>query len=146
MTSADDFPHQLRLATSADIAQLARIRAEVAENRLADPARVREEDYARFIAARCCWVWEEDGAVLGFSALDIEAGLLWALFVRPGATGRGIGRALLDEASRLASRSGLRRLRLTTARGTRAERVYRAAGWRPAGEEESGDLILVRDT
>jgi GNAT superfamily N-acetyltransferase len=122
-----------------------RIRAEVAENRLTDPASVGEDAYARFIAAGCCWVWDDDRTVLGFSAVDLEAGSLWALFVRPQASGRGIGRALLEAAVRRARECNLCRLRLTTAKGTRAERVYRTAGWRPAGEDASGDLILIRD-
>ena len=145
MTSEVESPLQVRPATSRDIAQLMRIRADVTENRLSDPASVGEDDYARFIAAECCWVWKEDRVVFGFSAVDLEAGWLWALFVRPQAWGRGIGRALLEAAVRRARERDLRRLRLTTAKGTRAERVYRRAGWRPAGEDLAGDLILVRD-
>ncbi|MEA2171065.1 MAG: hypothetical protein QOF76_4365 [Solirubrobacteraceae bacterium] len=40
------------------------------------------------------WVWEQDGAVLGFAS--VAAALLAALYVLPGAQGRRIGTALLD--------------------------------------------------
>ena len=58
-----------------------------------------EEDRAFFggvVADRETWVWEEDGAILGFAALsDAE---LTHIYVEPDAHGRGIGGALLDRA------------------------------------------------
>jgi GNAT superfamily N-acetyltransferase len=133
----------VRTAVSGDIPALIAIRGAVEENRLADPASITEGDYAPFVAAGCCWLWEEDGRALGFSALDLKQGSLWALFVAPGAHGRGIGRALLGAAVARARAEGLQALTLTTARGTRAERFYRAAGWLPAGGAENGDLRFI---
>lgn len=136
---------RVRPARHADIDRLVEIRAAVAENRLADPASVGAADYSRFLAHRGCWVWEEDGLIRGFSALDFERRSLWALFVAPEAQGRGIGRALLARAVAAARAAGVPSLSLTTAPGTRAERLYRDCGWRPDGLDDRGDIILTLD-
>jgi GNAT superfamily N-acetyltransferase len=50
---------------------------------------VREDDV---------WVWEEDGAILGFMVLRPDE--LFLLYLEPSATGRGIGTRLLEHAKR----------------------------------------------
>jgi ribosomal protein S18 acetylase RimI-like enzyme len=60
-----------------------------------------EEDRAFFagvVASREVWVWEDDGRIDGFAALDGDE--LTQIYVEPEAHGRGIGSALLDEAKR----------------------------------------------
>lgn len=54
--------------------------------------------FARVAAEQEVWVWDEDRAILGFLALGDT--MLNYLYVEPGATGRGIGSALLDRAKR----------------------------------------------
>lgn len=143
-------PHGLRYAPSvtvrpareSDIPRLMAIRAGVTENRLSDPATVTAPDYLPYIAAEALWVWEEHEAILGFAAIDTGASLLWALFVSPEATGRGIGPALLAQAVGQARAAGLTELRLATAPGTRAERLYRRTGWAETGRDPSGDLLM----
>lgn len=135
-------PASLRLAEPADIPRLIEIRAGVSENRLSDPASIAAADYAPYVESGLCWVWESGGEAAGFAALDSRAGSVWALFVAPAAQGRGGGRALLERLVAEARRLGLAELRLTTEAGSRAEHVYRAAGWLDDGGDGKGDLLL----
>ena len=132
----------IRPARESDVPRLMAIRAAVAENRLSHPATVTAPDYLPYIAAEALWVWEERHALLGFAAIDAQASLLWALFVTPKACGRGIGTALLTHSVDQARAAGLGELRLATAPGTRAERLYRRTGWHETGRDASGDLLM----
>lgn len=109
------------------------LRLSVAENRLSDPSRVTREIYEDYITRRGRgWVAEADGTILGFciAALDGE---VWALFVRPGCEGRGVGQALMAECVAWLTAQGVGEAVLETGAGTRAERFYRRFGWIEAG-------------
>jgi len=132
---------KLRRATSADVPAMHRVRLAVRENVLSDPARVRPEDYHEYLATRGRgWVVELDGRVVGFAVADRRTASVWALFVEPGAEGRGIGRRLHDTLVAWLFAAGCERLWLTTEPGTRAQRFYEAAGWRVAGAPPPGQL------
>lgn len=81
-------------------------------------------------------VAEADGAVAGFASVGpSDEGVagemtLFTLYLHPGATGKGIGRALLAEAERVmaAQGAGAATLRVITA-NPRARHVYERAGW-----------------
>lgn len=130
----------IRNARSADIAAMHRIRLEVRENRLSDPASVSESAYRPFVASGCAWVAERDGQVAGFAAIDLRDGSVWALFIAEEAQGLGIGRTLHDRAIEEAARHGLSRVALSTSPGTRADRFYRACGWTALGMNERGEI------
>jgi GNAT superfamily N-acetyltransferase len=135
----------IRLATAADIPRIFEIRDSVGENRLTDPSVVSEADAAWFIADGALWVWQEtDGPVTGFAASDRRDATIWALFVAPGYEGRGIARALLKTACDALRAAGHRSARLSTEPGTRAERHYRADGWRVLGTGAKGELIFAK--
>ena len=134
----------IRRAGAADVPALVRIRAAVRENVLSDPVKVPAEAYHGFIDHAAIWLWEQDGRILGFTAADPTDGTVWALFVDPGAEGRGIGRALLPRALDDLRRAGWKRARLTTQPGSRAERFYRRDGWEDAGTAPNGDLVLEK--
>jgi GNAT superfamily N-acetyltransferase len=103
---------------------------------------VTDEDYAWFEEHPGIWVWEEGGQILGFSAGDTRDGTIWALFVDPACERRGIGRALFEATCETLRRAGHRTAMLTTDPGTRAERFYRAAGWKAVGTSSRGELIF----
>jgi len=103
-----------RLALSADIDDLFRIRAAVRENRLHDPGSVTREDCDWFVQRRRVWVAEIDGRVAGFSASDPRDATIWALFVDPDFEGRGLGSMLLAQACADLVADGHRRASLTT--------------------------------
>lgn len=145
MTSGPSSPAPLpsvtiRTATEADIEQMHRVRLAVRENRLADPSRVQPADYREMLRERGRgWVAEEGGRVVGFAVADRSRANIWALFVDPAAEGRGIGRRLHDAMLDWLFAEGVERAWLGTDPGTRAERVYRAAGWRFCGVDDNGE-------
>jgi GNAT superfamily N-acetyltransferase len=133
---------RIRFATPADVPEMHRIRLAVRENPLSAGSAIDEASYLPFLAATL--VAEAGGAIVGFAALDLARGSVWALFVSPLTEGRGIGRALHRALLDLASAHGLERLSLTTAPGTRAELFYRQAGWQPAGLTADGEMRFER--
>ncbi len=137
-------PGRIRRAGCDDVPVLMAIRSSVRENVLSDPAKVPASAVRDFIDRTGIWVWEEDGRVLGFSAVDTRDGSVWALFVDPTAEGRGIGRALLPPALDDLRRAGWREARLTTQPGSRAERFYRRDGWSADGTAADGDQVFHR--
>jgi GNAT superfamily N-acetyltransferase len=133
----------LRLATAADIPALRDIRGAVRENVLSDPGRVTQRDIEDHLGPRGrTWVHEEGGIVLGFAAATLASASIWALFVHPDHEGRGIGRALLDCAVGWLRAQGVASIGLSTDAGTRAERIYRAAGWQADGAQ-GGEIRFV---
>jgi GNAT superfamily N-acetyltransferase len=133
----------IRKADRHDIGRIMEIRAEVRENRLRDPSRITSQDVAWFVDHPGIFVWEENGAVVGFSAADPRNGNIWALFVENTHEGRGIGQALFERACKVLMDAGCARMWLTTSPGTRAERFYRHAGWRVTGIAD-GDLVFEK--
>jgi GNAT superfamily N-acetyltransferase len=134
----------LRRATSGDVPRICEIRDSVHENRLSDPSRVTPKDIAWFLDNGPIWVWEESGAIAGFSAGDPRNGWVWALFVAPGQEGKGIGRALLKATCDTLREAGHRTAMLSTEAGTHAERHYRADGWTAVSRTERGALVFQK--
>jgi GNAT superfamily N-acetyltransferase len=134
----------IRPAVPSDIAVLQDIRAAVRENMLSHPGRVTRQDYEDHLGRLGqTWVHVEDSKILGFSAATIASASIWALFVDPMHEGRGIGRGLLDSAVAWLRAQGAERITLTTSPGTRAERVYRVAGWVADPGETRGDVAFT---
>lgn len=133
----------VRRATAEDIADLMALRLSVRENRLSDPGQVTAADCLAYVERGHMWVWEEDQEILGFSASTCATGWVWALFVRPGHEGRGIGRALFAVACDALIEAGSATLRLSTDPDTRAARFYRAARWCEAGRSPAGELVFA---
>jgi GNAT superfamily N-acetyltransferase len=133
----------IRKATRADHPRISEIRLSVRENRLSKPDLV--ESIANWIFDNSIfWVWEQDGAIQGFSAADPRNGTIFALFVHPSHEGRGIGRALLPLACQTLRDSGRAVATLTTAAGTRAERFYRLDSWTEIGRQDDGEIVFQK--
>jgi GNAT superfamily N-acetyltransferase len=131
----------IRRATRADYPRISEIRFAVGENRLSNPALIGPVvdwifDNSAF------WVWEEDGAIQGFSAADPRDGTIFALFVHPSFEKRGIGRALLPLACQILRDNGHATATLTTEPATRAERFYRLDGWTEIGRQDDGQIVF----
>ncbi|MEU3932495.1 GNAT family N-acetyltransferase [Streptomyces sp. NPDC029044] len=100
------------------------------------------EDRAEDVAAGRLAVWAAlDGdRALGtvslafpYKANSRHRAELVKLMVHPDARGRGLGRGLLTTAEEAAAAAGITLLHLDTETGSPAERLYRSAGWTPAG-------------
>ena len=118
----------------ADIPGMQRVRNSVLENKLSNPALISYEDYENFISVRGNgWICEEEGIIIGFSVADLTQNNVWALFVSPGAEGRGIGRELLRLLLQWYFIETRTNIWLSTAPQTRAEQFYRKAGWKEVG-------------
>ena len=141
----------IRKATRADWPRISEIRLAVQENRLSNPASIASVGIASvgpvtawLFDNSTFWVWEEDGAIQGFSAADPRDGTIFALFVHPSYERRGIGRALLPLACEDLRASGYATAKLTTASATRAERFYRMDGWVEMGRQGDGQIVFQK--
>lgn len=128
-----------RQAVAADIPAMSRIRLAVTENTLSDPARITVamyEDYLEKLGRG--WVADSAGEIVAFCYADKVDASIWALFVRPGHEGRGLGKALLGRAADWLFAQGHERVRLTTGANTRADRLYAVQGWdrQPIGDSD----------
>lgn len=137
---------RLRPATSADIEAMHRVRTAVRENVLSNPDAIGVDDYLAMIQQHGRgWVVEEGAEVVAFAVADHSRRNIWALFVAPGHERRGHGRRLHDTMlAWLFAQSG-DTVWLGTDPGTRAERFYRAAGWREAGRLPGGEIRFERE-
>lgn len=139
-------PARLRPGTTADVPRMHAIRALVRENQRSHADFVTTANYHAAVAQELCWVWADEAGVQGFAqGAPGGAGHGWALCVDPAAEGRGAGSALLACITDVLWARGHRRLTLTTAPGTRAERLYRAAGWTDVGHTATGEVAFRRD-
>jgi putative acetyltransferase len=88
----------LRLATTADGPAIAVVfRRSFGTLTFLPTLHTPAEDrayFTRIAADQEVWVWEEDGRILGFAALDGDE--VPALYVEPDAQGRGVGSALFE--------------------------------------------------
>jgi GNAT superfamily N-acetyltransferase len=126
----------IRVASVEDIERMHFIRMAVKENVLNTPGLVTHNDYVQMLTQKGRgWVCEENSVITGFAIVDAERRNVWALFVHPESEKRGVGRLLHDKMISWAKEQKLGKLWLTTDPGTRAESVYKKAGWKENGKE-----------
>jgi len=136
----------IRKATRADLPRISEIRLAVQENRLSNPVSIASVGPVTdwLLDNSTFWVWEEDGAIQGFSSADPRDGSIFALFVHPSYEKRGIGRALLPLACEILRASGHATAKLTTEPATRAERFYRMDGWIEVGRQDDSQIVFQK--
>lgn len=130
-----------REANFSDIKAMQIVRNNVKENRLSNPALVKDEDYVDFITGRGKgWICEVDGKLVGFSIVDLLENNIWALFVHPEFEGKGIGKKLHELMMNWYFEQTQQPVWLGTAPGTRAEAFYYKAGWNANGIVNKGEV------
>ena len=134
----------IRVATTADVIAMKDIRDNVRENALVS-TRIEHPDYVQAITVDGrAWVYVDDGDIVGFVCGRLVQRDIWALFVRGSHEGLGIGNALMATVEAWMFEQGIDCIALTTAPGTRAERLYRRRGWQYDGTTASGELRFSR--
>ncbi|MBC6996453.1 GNAT family N-acetyltransferase [Neolewinella lacunae] len=131
----------LRVATLADIPQIQLVRNSVTENMLSNPDLVTDADCAEYLSTRGRgWVAEIGGEIVGFSIVDLHENNVWALFLKPEYSGRGIGRQLHEVMLDWYFHQTTLPIWLGTEPGTRAEQFYQKAGWEETGVHGKGEI------
>lgn len=136
----------LRLATPGDIEVLFDIRTSVAQNHLSreqmQELGITPEVLAEAIGNHpCAWIAEWQQEAVGFAMVDQEEGELFALFVRPGHEGKGLGRMLLQRAEEsLFEQHDVIHLTTDGNETIRANGFYRRSGWVCAGAVDERDV------
>jgi len=137
---------ELRIATPQDVETLFEIRTSVTQNHLsreqmAELGITTEVLTSILQAEPCAWIAHSDGNAAGFAMVDGEAGEVFALFVRPGYEGRGIGQALLALAEDYLFQRHQRIWLVTDGDpGIRANGFYQRLGWQQVGRVDERDV------
>lgn len=144
-------PTTIRRATGADVEALFDVRTSVRENHQSRQELaaigVTPESVAEMLRTTSgAWLAEEDGRALAFSMADAAQGTVFAMFVRPGHEGRGLGRTLLHEAERWLFSRGWEEIWLLTGSdpALRAVGFYLHLGWKAAGLQADGQTKYVK--
>lgn len=123
-----------REATINDIQQIHIVRITVMENVLSDPGLITENDYVEYMTVRGKgWVCEVRNKIVGFAVIDLKENNIWALFVTPHFSDKGIGKTLHRMMLDWYFEESDKKLWLGTAPKTRAETFYRKQGWKEVG-------------
>lgn len=139
----------IRLARTADMPAITRIRTSVGENHLSLDEMARRGITPQGIIADIAaghlgaWVAEEAGEVVAFAMADQRDGSIFALFTAPGHEARGHGARLLDQAMAWLKSQGHAEAWLSTGRATRAARFYAKRGWMRDGGNPTGDEDVI---
>lgn len=124
----------IRECVLADLQFLHDIRISVRENILSNPNLITPADYEEFLFHRGKgWVCEINNHIVGFAIADLQEENIWALFVHPDFEGRGVAKQLQKEMLHWYF-TQKEKVWLGTSPGTRAEKFYRASGWRENGK------------
>lgn len=81
-------------------------------------------------------VVERDGMIVGWGSVHLDANVLAATFVDPEYSGRGIGRAIVEELESIARREGIQRLVVPAS--LNAVGFYQALGFEKRGVRDAG--------
>lgn len=134
----------IRQARVSDLTAIARVHAASVRGLCAGHYRAQEIEewlapspglYARMLKSSTVFVAERSGEVVGFAAVRLATREVRAMYVTPGAAGKGIGLRLMLRLERVARALGIRELRLVAT--LNAVGFYERLGWRRAPDDDS---------
>jgi GNAT superfamily N-acetyltransferase len=141
----------IRVATAADVPALFDIRTSVRENHQSmeglREVGVTPESIAHMLQTTSrAWIADIDCRPVAFTMANAAERTVFAMFVRPGYEGRGLGRALMAETEAWLFAGGADEIWLTTGAdpGIRANGFYQHLGWRATGLTEGGEIRYVK--
>ncbi len=141
----------LRRAVAADVPAMFEIRTSVRENhlsleQLAELGITPDTLPAMLDGNGRGWVALEEGRAVAFAMADAQAQTVFAMFVRPGHEGLGLGRRLMAEAEAWLFEQGCDAIELLTdARpDVRANGFYRHLGWADGGIQSDGQVLFTK--
>ncbi len=142
---------RIRRATVEDVGTLFDIRTSVKENHQSlaelESIGVTPSTVAQMLSGdAAAWIAESDGTAAAFSMAKGEEQTVFAVFVRPGYEGRGLGRAVLTAAEDWLWHRGAEEIWLTTGvePDIRAHGFYARCGWRRSNTLLRGDVKYVK--
>ncbi len=139
---------QIRKATPEDVEAIFDVRCSVKENHLSR-AELAELNITLKTVGEMIMsgdyivpVVQLGGKIVAFAMARISEGYVFALFVRPGHEGKGLGHALMREVESGFTSHGVTEAWLYTGseEGIRAPGFYRRLGWVESGVMEDGQL------
>ena len=146
-----DISTKIRVASEADVETLFDIRTSVHENHESQAELaaigVTPDAVAEMLSSTArAWLAEVDDQPVAFSMADARQGTVFALFVRPGYEGRGLGQGLMRRAEDWLYAQGWQEIWLVTGgdQELRANRFYHRLGWIVAGEERDGQVRFIK--
>lgn len=142
---------EIRPATTEDVELLFDIRTSVVENHQSRlelaSIGVTPASVATMLNRTCrAWIAIVDGTPAAFSMADASRATIFAMFVRPGYEGMGLGRRLMHDAASWLFGRGIDEIWLTTGDDPdlRAHGFYRHLGWSLAGAAEDNQLKYIK--
>ena len=130
-----------REAKIEDIPQMQIVRNAVKENQLSDPALIKDADYDEYLlVSGKGWVCEVESNVVGFAIADLLKNNIWALFVTPDFSQKGIGKKLQLLMLNWYFKQTQQTIWLGTSPNTQAEIFYTKQGWTKAGTHGNNEL------
>lgn len=142
---------KIRIADSADVSDMFRIRLSVNENsatvaELASYGVTPESLPAMLSNQGRGWIAEVDGVARAFAMADANNATIFALFVEPGFEGRSIGLGLMNQAEQWLAEMGCCEIWLETDSNTqvRSNGFYRHTGWSESGIQPDGQVKFIK--
>ncbi len=134
----------IREARLTDIPDFIRIRQQPSDNPLDQSKPIPMLCYQQYLTKYGKgWVHTGKHGICGYVISSKKESTIWALFVEQNYQGQGIGKALLQTATRWLNQNGIDKIYLSTAVNSQAEYFYQHLGWHRGSPLETGQVTYT---